>query len=101
MKDLIIDTLVIEEDREAHIAKHNITITEVLEILTGNYVFIAGREERWLLIGNTDNKRFLTIVVGARPEQNTVGLVTARPARQTERSFYAEFITQQGGEDDE
>jgi uncharacterized DUF497 family protein len=101
VKDLIIETLIIEDDREAHIAKHAITINEVLEVVTSDYVYIASREERWLLIGKTEAGRFLTIVVGERPEKHTVGLVTARPARKTERSFYLEFSKQQGGDDDE
>jgi uncharacterized DUF497 family protein len=101
VKDFTIDILVIEEDREAHITKHAITIDEVLEVLTSDYLYIAGREARWLLIGKTGDQRFLTIVVGQRPQKATVGLVTARPSRKSERSFYAEFVTQRGGEDDE
>jgi uncharacterized DUF497 family protein len=97
----IIETLIIEDGREAHIAKHNITIIEVLAVLTSDYVFIAGQDERLLLIGKTEDNRFLTIVVGRRPQQNTFGLVTARPSRKTERSFYSEFKNQRGGEDNE
>jgi len=44
---------------------------------------------------------FLTIVLGERQRPNTYGLITARPARRKERSFYIEYVTQQGGEDDE
>jgi uncharacterized DUF497 family protein len=98
---LVIDTLFIEEDRPEHIAKHNITIDEVVEVLTGDYVFIAGREKCWLIIGKTAKAGFLTIVLGERPKQNTYGLITARPARRKERSFYREYKTQGGGEDDE
>jgi uncharacterized DUF497 family protein len=101
VKDLIIETLVIEDDREAHIAKHDISINEVLEVLTGDYVYIARREERWLVIGKTATDRFLTVVIGNRIEEYTFGLVTARPARTNERSFCLEFIKQQGGEDNE
>src|SRR5918999_1759806 len=101
VKDVIVDTLIIEEDRPAHIAKHNIIIGEVLEVLTGNYVYIAGRENRWLVIGKTAKKVFLTIVLGERSEENTYGLITARPARREERSFYIEYTTQGGGEEDE
>jgi uncharacterized DUF497 family protein len=101
VKDFAIDTLVIEEDREAHIAKHAITIDEVLEVLTSDYVYIVGREGRLLLIGKTGDHRFLTIVVGQRLQEATVGLITARPSRKRERSFYAEFATQRGGENDE
>ena len=101
VKDVIIDTLIIEEDRPDHIAKHNIIIDEVLEVLTGDYVFIAGRENRWLIIGKTARNVFLTIVLGERPENNTYGLITARPSRRKERSFYMEYITQGGGEEED
>jgi uncharacterized DUF497 family protein len=101
VKDLLIDTLVIEEDRPAHIAKHNIIIDEVLAVLTGDYVFIAGRENRWLIVGMTARKAFLTTVLGERPEENTYGLITTRPSRRTERSFYIEYAIQGGGEEDE
>ena len=101
MKEVIVDTLIIEEDRPAHIAKHNIIIDEVLEVLTGDYVYIAGRENRWLIIGMTARKVFLTIVIGERAKENTYGLITARPSRRNERSFYIEYTTQEGGEEDE
>ena len=101
MKEVIVDTLIIEDDRPAHIAKHNIIIDEVLEVLTGDYVYIAGRENRWLIIGKTDRKLFLTIVIGERAKENTYGLITARPSRRNERSFYIEYTTQGGGEEDE
>src|ERR687889_327982 len=101
VKEVIVDTLIIEEDGPVHIAKHNIIIDEVLEVLTGDYVYIAGRENRWLVIGQTARKVFLTIVLGERPEQNTYGLITARPARRKERRFYIEYTTQEGGEADE
>jgi uncharacterized DUF497 family protein len=101
VKEVIVDTLIIEEDRPAHIAKHNIIIDEVLEVLTGDYVYIAGRENRWLIIGKTAKKVFLTIVLGEREEENTYGLITARPARRDERRFYIKYVIQRGGEDDE
>jgi hypothetical protein len=33
VKGLIVDTLIIEEDRPAHIAKHNIIMDDILEVL--------------------------------------------------------------------
>jgi uncharacterized DUF497 family protein len=101
VKDVIVDTLIIEEDRPDHIAKHNIIIDEVLEVLTGDYVYIAGRENRWLVIGKTARKVFLTIVIGERSEKNTYGLITARAARRKERSFYIEYNAQGGGEEED
>lgn len=56
--DLTIDELIIEEDRPEHVAKHNVKIEEVLEIVNGDYVFIEGKLNRWLLIGKTKKERF-------------------------------------------
>lgn len=95
--DLVIDELIIEEDRVEHIARHNVVIEEVLEIVNGDFLFIAGKEERWLLIGKTEKERFLTVIVGVRKRKNSYGLVTARPSSKEERNFYKEFIFQQGG----
>lgn len=99
-KDLVVKKLIIETGREEHIAKHDIKIDEVLEIISGDYVYIQGKFGRWLLIGKTKIDRFLTVVVGERKGTNTYGLVTARPSRKEEKSFYQEF-TLEGGEEDE
>jgi uncharacterized DUF497 family protein len=72
-----------------------------LEVLTGDYVYFAGRENRWLVIGKTAKKVLLTIVLGERPQENTYGLITARPASRKERSFYISYTIQGGGEENE
>lgn len=97
--DVKIDELIVEGDRPAHIAKHKVKIEEVLEVLDGDYVYIQGKQDRWLLIGKTKKKRFLTIVIGERVGKNVYGLVTARPSSKEERSFYLEFALTQGGEE--
>lgn len=99
-RDFIVKKLIIEAGREEHIAKHDVKIDEILEIISGDYVYIQGKFDRWLLIGKTKKERFLTIVVGKRDEKNTYGLVTTRPSRREEKSFYKEF-TLEGGEEDE
>jgi len=99
--DIRIDHLIVEEDRPAHISKHNVTIGEILEVISRDYLYIQAKHGRWQLIGKTKNNRFLTIIVGKRSEKNTYGLITARPASREERSFYKEFATQLGGEKDE
>lgn len=96
--ELIIDELIVEEDRPEHVAKHNVKIGEVLEIVNGEYIFIEGKLDRWLLIGKTKKEKFLTVVIGERKQKNSFGLVTARPSSKEERSFYEEFTLQKGGE---
>lgn len=89
--DVIIEEFIVESGREEHIAKHNVLLEEVIEIVSGNYVYIQGKLDRWLLIGKTKKERFVTVIVGERRKKNTYGLVTARPARKEEKSFYQEF----------
>lgn len=98
--DVIIDELIIEEDRPVHIAKHGVKPSETREVTEGDYTYIEGRQGRWLLIGKTKKGRFLTVIVGPREKRGVYGLVTARPASKEEKSFYQEFILQQGGEQD-
>ena len=86
--DIEIDDLVIEEDRPGHIAKHNISIEEVLEVLAGDYLVIEGKLGRRLLVGKTANQRLITVVVGPRRGVNRYGLVTARPTKRKEKALY-------------
>ncbi|MDO8570345.1 MAG: hypothetical protein Q7R97_02065 [Candidatus Daviesbacteria bacterium] len=97
--DVVIDELIIEKDRPEHIAKHDVEVDEVFEVVFGNFTYIQGRQDCWLLIGKTKKDRFLTIVIGERKGENVYGLVTARPSRKEEKSFYQEFILNQGGEE--
>lgn len=92
--DVKVDTLIIEKDRPEHIAKHGVTIKEILEVIEADYVFIEGKFGRWLLIGKTKRGKFITVVVGSRSGKNTYGLVTARQSSRNERSFYWEFTLQ-------
>ncbi len=91
MQDLVVDILVVEADREEHIARHNITLDEVIDVLTSSYVFVQRKFDRLLIVGKTEQQRFLTIVVGKRDEPRTYGLVTARPSRKEEKMLYREF----------
>ena len=94
----IVEELIVEKDRYKHIAKHGVKVSEAREVTEGDYVYIKGREGKWLLIGKTKEGRYLTIVVGPREKKGVYGLVTARPASKEERSFYSEFILQKGDE---
>ena len=100
MHDLIIETLIVEEDRSEHIAKHNVSIEEIEEVLSSDYVYKPGKPERWIIIGKTKRQKLLTIILGERPEKNTFGLVTAYPASRQERNFYNKYAIL-GGEKDE
>lgn len=92
-----IEELVVEPDRPEHITKHKVKIGEVIEIISGDHIYIKGKLGRWLLIGKTRKSRFLTIVVGKRKKKRVYGLVTARPSSREERNFYKELAEQTGG----
>ncbi len=99
--DLVIKTLIVDEHRLQHIARHRVIIEEVQEIVAGDYVFVQGHHERWLLIGKTSKGRFLTLVVGERAQSKVCGLVTARPGSREERNLYRELALEQGSENDD
>ena len=39
---VIVETLVVDEHRVAHVARHDITVDEVREVVSGDYVYIQG-----------------------------------------------------------
>jgi uncharacterized DUF497 family protein len=79
--------LVIDEDREDHIARHGVTISEVQDVVFGRYLAERTRDGRLLLIGQTRGGRYLAIVVAPRGG-NVFGLVTARDAADRERARF-------------
>lgn len=97
MEVVVIEHLVIEPDRAEHIARHNVTIDEVYQVLSGDYVILKGKLDRWRVIGETAAGRQLTIIVGERVQANTFGLVTARGLHPDERRFYQSQFPEKGG----
>jgi uncharacterized DUF497 family protein len=95
--DFVLERLEVENDRPAHVARHNITIDEVLEVLTGDYIVGDGKHGRHVVIGKTQQLRFLAVVLGEREAPGTYGLITARPARRSERKAYMQIF--KGGEE--
>lgn len=89
--DVVIDALIIEEDRPKHISKHKITVEEVYEVLSGDYVSAKGKLDRIRIIGMTNKQRMVTVVIGVRDKKNTYGLVTARSAKKKEIALYLEI----------
>ncbi len=95
--DIVVEELIIEEDRPEHIVKHGVKVSEVREIVDGRYAYYHGKRGRWILIGKTNEGRVLAVIIGPRKIEGKYGLVTARPASREERSFYKEFTFQIGG----
>lgn len=88
--DVVIDEFIIEKDRPEHISKHGISIEEVLEVITSDYLILEGKLDKSLLVGKTSKGRLITIVVGVRGGKNRYGLVTARHTKKKEELLYKE-----------
>ena len=88
--DIVIDELIIEEDRPEHIKKHKVSIKEVLEVISEDYLVLEGKSEKILLVGKTRKGRLVTVIVGPRSGKNRYGLVTARHVKKKEELSYKE-----------
>ena len=76
--------LIVEPDREEHIARHGVTVEEVEEVVFGNPFSTRTRQGRYGLIGQTEAGRYLTVILAPRGH-GVYGLVTARDATLSER----------------
>lgn len=79
--------LVVEEGREDHIARHNVTIPEVEQAIYSNPTVRRERNGYYRYVGRTDAGRYITVFL--LPLGSGVGsLVTARDSTITERRSY-------------
>jgi len=79
--------LVVEPSREEHIAAHHVSVEGAEEVVFGTPVILRTRQGRYLLVGQTEAGRYLSVVV-ARSGPGVYSLVTARDADASERSRY-------------
>lgn len=79
--------LLIDNDRDDHIARHGVVVGEVQDVVFGRHMSERTREGRLLLVGQTRGGRYLTIVVAPR-DSGAYRLVTARNSTAQERSRY-------------
>jgi uncharacterized protein len=71
----------------AHVARHDVTVDEVEEVCHGDPVALRSYLARIVLIGPTQARRMLAVVL--EPEGEDVYYpVTARPASRKERRYY-------------
>lgn len=73
-----------------HIARHDVTPNEVEEVCHGSCIVLDARRGRFLIIGPTEKKRPLAVIVDPEPEEGVYYPVTARPADRRERRRYQE-----------
>jgi len=77
-----------DNERLDHIAEHNVTIDEVLEVLESSRFFSPRwRRDKRYVFGQTEAGRYLFIVVGRR-RTGELWLVTARDMNERERRLY-------------
>lgn len=63
---MIIKKLVWDEWNREHIAKHNVEQEEIIEVCQTKNIFTRGRSGSYKMIGQTDNGRYLTIILSPR-----------------------------------
>lgn len=78
---------VVESGREEHIARHGVTLEEVDELVEGRFLAERTREDRYLVVGQTQAGRYLSIVIADR-SGGVFALVTARDSTDNERRRY-------------
>jgi len=76
-----------DDTNRGHIARHNVSPEEAEEACTNNPVILKSREQHYYIFGQTDNGRFLTIIVKFR-FGGLARVVTARNMSNAERSRY-------------
>lgn len=61
-----VDALQLDEGNEAHLARHGITAGEVVQVWLNDPIYVPnrrGRSAAWLMLGDADSGRRLTIAV--------------------------------------
>ena len=79
--------LIIEPGREEHIARHQVNVEEVEEVIFGVPFIRKARQGRYHIIGQTEAGRYLSVFVAPRGN-GIYGLVTARDADDAECRAY-------------
>lgn len=95
---VLVRRLIWDEWTVAHIARHEVTPDEAIEVCFGDPITLEGHTGRLLLIGPTKAKRMLTVVVDPEEEEGVYTIVTARPAARKERRIYK---SEKGGEEND
>lgn len=76
-----------DEESVEHIAGHHVEPEEIEEVLTGRYLLERGRWQRYYVLGQTGEGRYLLIVL-ARKGSGRYRVVTAREMEPPERRRY-------------
>ncbi len=85
-------TLSWDDENEAHIARHGVTIGEVNQIVENRHIVVRNRRHRrapLLLIGRTHGGRVLSVPIEKTAEPDVWRPVTAFPATEAQTSLLA------------
>jgi uncharacterized protein len=85
---IVVRKLIWDDFNVPHIARHDVTPQEVIELCHGDPVVQEGKKGRSLVFGPTLAGRLLTVVLHDEGE-GVYYPVTARPASRRERAIYA------------
>jgi uncharacterized protein len=94
---IVIKQLIWNEWNIAHIARHEVVPEEVEEVFHGLYVARETYRERFLVVGQTQKGRILTIVLAQDSEEETYYPITAFTSDKKDRKWY-QSIMMKGGE---
>jgi len=75
------------EERREHIAKHNVSVEEVEDIVYGKHYAVKTRQGRYRLIGQTMNGRYLVVILEPTL-YDWFDPITARDATKNEKRLY-------------
>lgn len=94
---VIVKRLIWDAWNVAHIARHQVTPSEVEEVYQQKHFTRPSKKNRLAITGPTFASRMLTVIIAPKEEMGVFFTVTARPASQKERRLYQELV-QGGGE---
>lgn len=92
---IIIKKLVWDTWNIAHIARHNVLPGEVEEVCRGTYRSYESYDGRFEIIGATEQKRILLIILDPEVKEGEYYVVTAHTAERKDRAL---FRKEKGGE---
>jgi hypothetical protein len=81
------DDLDFDDENEAHLARHNVTPLEVVQVHRNQPVYVpnkAGVTAPWLMLGDTDGGRPLTVAVICLEAQLRLRPITGRTSEPLE-----------------
>src|SRR5437660_1435178 len=90
IRNIQINRLIWDDWNRQHIAEHNVTPLEVEEVCQGDHIDYMSYDGRFQIIGETQQKRLLTVILDPEPEEGEFYPVTAYDASKKARRVYTQ-----------